>query len=178
MRHLVAIVMLYLAFVGHVGIRFGVTGNWTPNLMLLVVLLVAPASIQIPMAAFAGLLFDATSGRPLGVTMLAATLVVTVLWHVRRASPRRTKGGSNFAVVFLAVLAVEASSRLLASSVVNGANRWSEAITSLKIATTTVLVMFLVSAVLVVVKSIWQAVTSGWDRSTTARLASPSPTRR
>lgn len=178
MRYLLAAALLYLAFVGHVGIRFGVTGNWTPNLMLLVVLLAAPTSMQIPMAALAGLLFDATSGRPLGVTMLAATLVVTIHWHFRRSNPRRAQGKSNFAIVFLAVLAVEALSRLLASSVVNEADRWSELATSLKIATASVLLMVLVSALAAIMKSLWRTATSGWERSATPLLASPSVLRR
>lgn len=178
MRHIFAAIMLYFAFVAHVGIRFGVTGSWTPNLMMLAVLFAAPRSTRIAFAALAGLLFDATSGRPLGVTMLVATLVVTILRNVRRADDRAVSLTFRSLEVFLAVFAVEAASRLLAGTVVASFDRSIELTTSLKIAASTMMLAVLLHVLRAAVKSLWRIANEGPHRPSALFPPSMSPSRR
>ena len=116
MAHLLTIALLYAALVAQVALRFGGAGAWTPSLVLLVGL-AAGRRLRggIIWAAAAGLICDSLTGRPLGVTMLAATLATAACGPASpavRAGPWRSVAG-----VFLTILSVEASARILAATV-------------------------------------------------------------
>lgn len=137
MSHLLAAVLLYAALVAQVALRHGGAGLWTPNLMLLVGLASAGRLRGgILWAAAAGLICDVISGRPLGVTMLVATLAAAVSQGALRKPDRR--GTWRIAArVFLCIAAVEAVSRFLAATVIAAPNYAAEILAALRIGGTT-----------------------------------------
>ena len=126
---------LYAAFVLQVALSQQSGSAWMPNLVLLVGLACARRS-GVGWAAAAGLLCDALAGRPLGVTMLVASLTATI---ARQNSPQRVEAGllREAMATFLAILLIEASARALAGTVAVAPSHWTELVMALQIAAAT-----------------------------------------
>jgi len=143
-KHLSILLLLYAALVAQVSLRYGGAGSWTPNLLLLVGLGAASRLRGgIVWAASAGLACDALSGRPLGVTMLAATLAAAAARQTAVPSP--CAGGIYG--VFLSIAAVETAARCLAATVTAGPDYFAEALAALRVASATALVFASVRSV-------------------------------
>lgn len=142
MTHLIILLSFYVALVAQVALRYGGAGPWTPNLILLVGLNAATrARGGIAWAAAAGLVCDALTGRPLGVTMLIATLAASASRGETPgsdiAAPRR-RAATNF----LLIAAVESVSRLLAATVVTSPDFAAEVLAAAQTALVTAAAAF------------------------------------
>ena len=119
MAHLLTAALLYGALITQVTLRYGGAGPWTPSLLLLAGLGAARRLRGgIVWAAAAGLVCDSLSGRPLGVTMLSATLVAAL---VRSSSGAATAPPAfrQMVAIFLSVAGVEAAGRVLGATVLS-----------------------------------------------------------
>lgn len=135
MKQLLTVIVLYAAFVAQVALHHSILDAWAPNLMLLVGLAVARGRGGLGWAALAGLVCDCLCSRPLGVTMLAATLAVTV---ARFALPaERPSGWRAVAETFAGIAVVESGARMLTAVSVGDANYAAELIASLRVAAAT-----------------------------------------
>lgn len=136
MAYLFLPLALYASLVVQTALRFGGAGHWTPNLMLLVGLVASRGRGGVLWPACAGLLCDVTTGRPLGVTMLTATLAAALLGRLWTKSA----GKPIWRVVlgmFFSVAAVEAWARVLTATVVAEPDLKTELLFALQIAFTT-----------------------------------------
>lgn len=137
MSHVLTALLLYAAVVAQVALRYGGAAGWTPNLLLLVGFASAGrVRGGIIWAAVAGLLCDGIGGRPLGVTMLVATLAVAVS-RGSRATSARPRVWRAAVGVFLSVAAVEAASRVLAVTVMADPSYAAELLAAARVAATT-----------------------------------------
>ena len=133
MKLLLTFVAFYAAFVVHVALHYGPAAAWAPNLTLIVGLAAARGRGGVAWPALAGLLCDCLDDRPLGTTMLVATLAVTVgrQWRtVDRPTVRRT-----IAAQFLLIFSIELFARLLTAFAAGHADVRGAAMSSLMAAT-------------------------------------------
>ncbi len=161
MRHLALPTLLYAGLVGHVALRYGAGWPTAPNLLLLAGLwagLRRPGAGTVA-AAVAGLACDSIAGRPLGATMLAATLCVTVAARWRADAPAARLPARTLGL-FVAVFAVEGIARQLAL-VSDRSQRLAELDATVRIAAATAAVYAALS------------LTNSTARSLTRRLTAP-----
>lgn len=111
---------LYAAFLTDVVLRSVIESTWRPNLMLLAAFSVLRTRISIVWSATAGLMCDGMADRPLGVTMLAATLAATIFREVTRGDADSVSWFLAKAMVFVAV--IECSARMMTSMVSDAPN--------------------------------------------------------
>ena len=151
MRHLGIGLLMYGGLIAHVALRGLVPPVWLPNLLLLAAAMACCTGVRrgqatgVVWAAVAGLLCDALTGRPLGVTMLAATLVATLAARLRvpaTCSPLRQAGT---VLVFVAV--VEMAARSLSYPTPLGMNHGANIAAALAVATVTAIVSLTASLV-------------------------------
>lgn len=102
---------VYASFVLHVALHYSEIGAWAPNLTLIAGLAATRSRGGVAWAAAAGLLCDCLTGRPLGTTMLVATLAVTVARHVGNRD--RRGGWHAVGTTFLGIAVIELAARLL-----------------------------------------------------------------
>jgi rod shape-determining protein MreD len=136
MAYLFVPLALYASLVAQTALRFGGAGHWTPNLMLLVGLAASRGRGGVVWAAGAGLLCDAMAGRPLGVTMLTATLAAALLGRLGVKSAHRPVWRVSLGA-FVSVTAVEAWARIFTATVVAEPDLKAELLVALQIAFTT-----------------------------------------
>jgi hypothetical protein len=106
---------LYVAWLGDVLLRSTIDTPWLPTLILLVAFKVMRTPSGIAWCALAGLVCDGIAERPLGVTMLAATLTATVMREVGRLETDNTSWHLVKAFAFVAI--VECASRAVVESI-------------------------------------------------------------
>lgn len=95
---------LYTAWLGDVLLRSTFDTSWLPTLILLAAFNVMRTPFGIAWCAIAGLVCDGIAERPLGVTMLTATLTATVLSERARREMDRATWHLVKALVFVAVI--------------------------------------------------------------------------
>ncbi len=139
-KTLFLLVGCYVAFVLHVALLGSAAAAWVPNLTLAAGLAAGRSRFGIIWPALAGLLCDSLYARPLGTTMLTATLVVTVgrQWRaLARPTVPRSSVGQVFVAPCFAILVIELVSRLLAGFAAGDVAFREGAVTSLTITATT-----------------------------------------
>jgi cell shape-determining protein MreD len=107
--------LLYAALLADVALRSMTNEAWLPNLLLLAAFSVVRSPAGIVWCAGAGLICDGISDRPLGVTMLAATLTATIYREVTRDDAQSAGWSLVKTFVFLAM--IECSARVVAETV-------------------------------------------------------------
>ncbi|MGC1272362.1 MAG: hypothetical protein WBC44_01550 [Planctomycetaceae bacterium] len=125
---------VYAGFVLHVALHYSEIGAWAPNLTLIAGLAATRCRGGIAWAAAAGLLCDCLAGRPLGTTMLATTLVVTVARHF--GSRERLSGWRMIGAAFLGIALIELAARLLVGVTAADSDFGVTLTDSLRVATT------------------------------------------
>jgi len=133
MKPILMLAAVYAAFLADVAVQTDATAGWAPNLTLLAGLVVMRGPGGLGWVALAGLLCDCLDDRPLGTTMLVATLVVALTRQSRFAD--RLRSASPATAVFLVIAIVELMARALAG-VVEGTNWTADLAAALSIATT------------------------------------------
>lgn len=106
---------LYAALLADVMLLSAGETRWLPNLVLLAAFRLVRTPGGVAWSAVAGLMCDGVSGKPLGVTMLAATLAATVYRDAIRDDARSV--GWLLVKVFVFVAAIDCGARLVAETV-------------------------------------------------------------
>jgi cell shape-determining protein MreD len=132
MKLLLTLVACYAAFLLHVALVSAFGGDAAPNLTLVAGLLAVRRAGGVLWPAAAGLLCDCLFERPLGTTMLVATLVVTVASHVfRHSSPSAAR---RVAGIFLTIAVIESVARTLSSAATSHVDPLTTIVASLTVA--------------------------------------------
>lgn len=106
---------LYTAWLGDVLLRSTFDTPWLPMLIMLAAFKVMRTPFGIAWCAIAGLVCDGIAERPLGVTMLAATLTATVMRELAR---RETDGAAwHLVKAFAFVAIIECVARVVVESI-------------------------------------------------------------
>jgi len=107
--------LLYAAFLADVTLHSVSELRWRPSLLLLAAFIIVRTPAGIVWSAAAGLICDGIADRPLGATMLAATLTATICRDVTRENA--DSAGWFLVKAFLFVTAIECSSGVIAETV-------------------------------------------------------------
>jgi rod shape-determining protein MreD len=159
---------LYAALLLDVALRAAAPSPWLPNVLMLIAFVAMQFRGGIGWTAVAGLMCDGLSGRPLGVTMLVATLTATV---AREAlSPRSSAGLSAVGSVFAFTAVVEAASRFIANTVAARPEHVSSLAGALQVAATTSMCV----AIAMIVSRTAFRLAAGGDRPRPLSLAARS----
>ena len=132
---LITLFSLYAAFLADVTIRSVSDSQWLPNLVLLAAFCVLRTRVGIISAATAGLICDGLADRPLGLTMLTATLAATVCREVTRTDADSVIWFCLKVFVFVAV--IECSARFVAETISTAPDPAGAILSGMRVAVTT-----------------------------------------